>query len=100
MRTRPTTTRLIGSLLSGLAASVALGDVFVVDDNPGLGVDFNRIQDAVNAAQDGDKIMVNTTMASAKGAIGKCPSFVDRNRSEVHPICDISNGINMRNRGT
>jgi hypothetical protein len=57
--TTTTTTRLIGSLLTGLAAGIAFGDVYVVDDNPGLGVDFNRIQDAVNAAQDGDKIMVN-----------------------------------------
>ena len=37
-------------------------------------------------------------MARTKGTIGKCPSLVDRNRSEIHPICDISYGIDMRNR--
>ena len=44
-----------------LAASLsAQGKVWVVDDDGGFGVDFTVLQDAVDAAADGDVVLVRT----------------------------------------
>lgn len=48
--------RLLAPLL--LAAAASAQHVWVVDDDPGPGVDFQRIQEAVNAADDFDRILV------------------------------------------
>ena len=47
--------------LSGLSARLsAQGSVWIVDDTPGPGVDFSSIQAAVNAAVDGDVLLVKS----------------------------------------
>lgn len=41
-----------------LAASAAASSTYVVDDNPGPGVDFNSIQSAIAAVAPGDVLIV------------------------------------------
>jgi hypothetical protein len=51
--------------LSTLALSAAAQSVWVVDDTPGVGVDFASIQTAVDAAADGDVLLVRAGTYSA-----------------------------------
>lgn len=62
---------LIGLGLFGGAASNAQGQVWTVDDNGGATVDFQAIQPAIDAASDGDLVLVRPGAYSAFTIDGK-----------------------------
>jgi hypothetical protein len=49
---------LFGSMVLGASSLAAQGKVWVVDDNGGPGIDFTSIQPAVDAAADGDTLLI------------------------------------------
>lgn len=58
------------------ASAAAQGQVFVVDDDPGPGVDFTDIQAAVDQAQDGDLVLVRDGGYGPVQIAGKAVSVV------------------------
>ncbi|MEM7307643.1 MAG: hypothetical protein AAF682_13275 [Planctomycetota bacterium] len=72
------------------SASTAQGAIWVVDDDGGPGVDFQQVQDAINAAADGDTVLVRDGNYADFQVVNKTLALVaDSGASVVADAIDI-----------
>ena len=87
--------RVRGALAASLVAllpQIASAEVFVVDDDFGPGVDFADVQSAVNAAFEGDQILVRAGQYSGFFVVGKSLSVLAEEAGAV----SLDSGVSIR----
>ncbi len=88
-------TLLFPLALTALAAASPAQTAYIVDDTPGVDVDFSDLPEAIAAIADGDLLIVRSGTYSSFTAIGKSFSMVE----EQTGVARIEGGFAIRGTG-